>query len=164
MVAAAAAAAADAASQNFSQLVNPEDGGSEGKKNDYVQCIKCLRLKHALEWRKINDEKLAQDRSADGQKEELVREKADGEDGLCLGSSRQCVEHVEEHETSERHSGISWCFFVIDRQFCPENPQSSSHNNEGGNDSIGDQLPINDWFFHFPGRLLDDIGINRFHS
>ena len=66
-----------------------------------------MHLEHVLKKGKINDEKLAKERSSDGDEEDFVGEKPDGEDRFRLRSSSQCVEHVEKHEARERHRCIS---------------------------------------------------------
>ena len=53
--------------------------------------------------REIYDEKLAEYGSSDGDEKEFVCGEADGKYRLGLRSRRQRVEHIEEHETSERH-------------------------------------------------------------
>ena len=95
----------------------------KGKKSDkilYTTQLPSFHLKNVLKKRKIDNEKLSEERSANGDEEEFVSEEPDRKERFCLRSCRQSIEHVEKYEARERHRSIPaneeiTCFVLVIR-------------------------------------------------
>jgi hypothetical protein len=114
----------------------------------------------------IDNQDLAPQTQTHGPVEQRVAEKAylTSKDGLALGATVECIEHIEENKAGESHSCITFVHFAVCEHLVGVNGHRTKHNNRSRSENAGDKGPCEDWgvaFARWPGH---HIGVDRLDS
>lgn len=124
-------------------LIHPEHTARKQHQRNQIPESQRLGLKDVLQPREINNQDLSTQAQGDGPIEELIAKQFDfsSENGFGFGTAVESVEHIEEHETSERHSGITFRDFAVGKHFVGINGHCAEHNYRCRCEDAGDERP-----------------------
>ena len=127
----------------LSPLVDPENCTSNTHQPDQIAKPQRFCLEDLLQERQIYHCHLSRQTARNGIIKHFVPEQANlaSQHALSLAPARQCIEHIEKDEASERHGGVARVDGVVDGHFADVDDDGAEHDDGGGGEDALDESP-----------------------